>query len=200
MGSPVEDVGGGLSDVTRCWGCGTLGVMEDADAFSQLYEREGEAVLLFLARRTFDVEVAMDLTAETFAIALTSWRRLHAMAPEQVRAWLFTVARRLYGRYLRSARVERRALERLGVQMPVVHEDDVELIEERAGLVQLRTVLRGELAQLSDGQREALRLRVLEERPYEDVAVRLGVSEQAARARVSRGLRALMVALEPHGC
>jgi RNA polymerase sigma factor (sigma-70 family) len=172
--------------------------MEDADAFSQLYEREGESVLLFLARRTFDVEVAVELTAETFATALSSWGRLRAMAPEQARAWLFTVARRLYGRYLRSARVERRAVERLGIRTPPVHEDDIEVIEERAGLVQLRVVLRNELARLSDGQRDALRLRVLEERPYDDVARRLGVSEQTARARVSRGLRALFVALEPH--
>jgi hypothetical protein len=39
--------------------------MDDADAFSSLYEQEGEAVLMFLARRTMDVEVAVDLTAET---------------------------------------------------------------------------------------------------------------------------------------
>jgi hypothetical protein len=35
-------------------------------------EREGEAVLVFLARRMVDVETAVDLTAETFAIALGS--------------------------------------------------------------------------------------------------------------------------------
>lgn len=31
--------------------------MDDADAFSFFYEREGEAVLFFLARRTMDAEV-----------------------------------------------------------------------------------------------------------------------------------------------
>jgi RNA polymerase sigma factor (sigma-70 family) len=175
-----------------------MGQMEDADAFSNLYALEGEAVLLFLARRTFDVEVAVELTAETFALALRSWPRVRELTAEQARAWLFTVARRLYGRYLRRARVERRALERLGVQTPTVHQEDVALIEERAELPQLRRLLRRELARLSDGQRQALRLRVLEERPYAEVAGALGVSEQAARARVSRGLRALMVALEPH--
>ena len=63
---------------------------------------------------------------------------------------------------------------------------------------QLRAVLRDELERLSEPQRRALRLLALEERPYEEVARRLGVSEQAARARVSRALRALMAALEPH--
>jgi RNA polymerase sigma-70 factor (ECF subfamily) len=172
--------------------------MEDEDAFARLYERESEAVLLFLTRRTFDAEVAVELTAETFAIALQSWRRIRGLQPEQIRAWLFTVGRRLYGRYLRRARVERRAVKRLGIQTPAVHEDDIALIEARAGLADLRPLLRQELARLSDGQQQALRLRVLEERPFRDVAAALGISEQSARARVSRGLRTLMVALEPH--
>lgn len=176
---------------------GTLVRMDDVEAFASLYEREGEPVLVFLTRRTLDVEVAMDLTAETFAIALSSWRRLRTLAPEQARAWLFTVARRQFARYVRTARVESRAIRRLGIQVPRVHDDDLAAVEERAGLPTLRALLRDELEHLSEGQREALRLRVVEERSYEEVARRLGVSEQTARARVSRGLRTLMAALEP---
>jgi hypothetical protein len=37
---------------------------------------------------------------------------------EEVRAWLFTVARRQLSRYLRRARVERRAVQRLGIRVP----------------------------------------------------------------------------------
>jgi len=77
--------------------------MDDADAFSRMYERDSERVLLFLARRTLDADVAVELTAETFALALSFWRRLRELTPEQARVWLFTVARRLYGRYLRTA-------------------------------------------------------------------------------------------------
>jgi RNA polymerase sigma-70 factor (ECF subfamily) len=171
-------------------------VIDDADAFSLLYQREGEAVLVFLVRRTLDVETAVELTAETFAIALGSWGQVRALGVEQARAWLFTVARRRYGRYLRKARVERRAVERMGIRVPVVHHDDLALIEERAGLGELRAKLGLELARLSDAQRQALQLRVVEERPYDEVALKLGISEQTARARVSRGLRALTRALD----
>lgn len=170
--------------------------MRDADGFSVMYVREGERVLLFLARRTLDVELALDLTAETFAVALGAWRRLRGLEPEQVRAWLFTVARRLHGRYLRRARVERRAVQRLGIQVPVVHEDDLALLEARAGLAQLRGVVAEELGVLSEGQQQALRLRVVEERPYSEVASLLNITEPTARARVARGLRALRSALD----
>jgi RNA polymerase sigma factor (sigma-70 family) len=172
--------------------------MEEADAFARFYEKEGEAVLIFLVRRTMQVETAVDLTAETFAVLLRSWGKVSRLAPEQARAWAFTVARRQHSHYLRRARVERRAVERLGIQVPTVTVDDLELIEERAGLKELRRALGLELGRLGVDQREAVLLRVVEERPYDEVARRLGVSEQTARARVSRGLRALTVALEPH--
>lgn len=172
--------------------------MDDADAFSELYRREGEPVLIFLTRRTWDGETALELTAETFALALRSWRKLGGLGPEQQRAWLFTVARRQLAHYLRRATVERRAVQRLGMQIPQVDNDDLLLIERRAGLPELRRTVALELARLSSSQREALRLRVVEERSYREISLQLGVSEQTARARVSRGLRALAHALEPY--
>jgi RNA polymerase sigma-70 factor (ECF subfamily) len=172
--------------------------MGDAEAFGELYRREGEDVLIFLTRRTWDGETALELTAETFAIALRAWPRVAGLAREQQRAWLFTVARRQLSRYRRRAHVERRALERLGMRVPPVDHDDLLLIERRAGLPELRETLARELVRLSAAQREALQLRVVEERSYTQVAALLGVSEQTARARVSRALRSLAHALEPH--
>jgi RNA polymerase sigma factor (sigma-70 family) len=172
--------------------------MDDAEAFSELYRSEAEAVLIFLTRRTLDGELAVDLTAETFAIAMRSWGKLKGLQREQQRAWLFTVAKRQLGRYFRRARVERRAVQRLGIQVPAVASDDLALIERRAGLSELRSALGCELARLSPEQRQALSLRIVDERTYEAIAQQLGISEQTARARVSRGLRKLARALEPY--
>ncbi|HEV2944971.1 MAG TPA: sigma-70 family RNA polymerase sigma factor [Solirubrobacteraceae bacterium] len=172
--------------------------MDDADAFSELYRGEAESVLIFLTRRTFDAEIAVELTAETFAIALCSWGKLRGLAPEPQRAWLFTVARRRLARYVRRAGVERRAIERLGIEVPSASHDDLLVIEQRAGLADLRVALGRELARLSAGQRQALSMRVVQERPYAEIAELLGVSEDTVRARVSRGLRRLNRGLEQH--
>jgi RNA polymerase sigma factor (sigma-70 family) len=171
-------------------------VMADPGDFDEMYRTESEGVLVFFTRRTFDAEIALDLTAETFAHAYIGWRRLRGGSREERQAWLYTIARRCMSRYLRRGRVERRALRRLGIQTPLAHEDDLALIEERAGLAQLRAALSGELVRLSVPQRRALDLRIVQERPYAEVARDLGISELAARARVSRGLRALGRALD----
>jgi len=76
-----------------------------------------------------------------------------------------------------------------------LREDDLRAIEDAAELGELRVLLHAQLERLSADQREALQLRVIDERPYDEVAGELGISEQAARARVSRGLRALGRAL-----
>lgn len=170
--------------------------MAQAGEFDGFYRRESEALLLFFARRTLEAEVALDLTAETFAQAYLGWRRLRGESREQRQAWLYTIARRRLSRYLRRGRVERRALQRLGIQLPRAHEDDLATIEERAGISELRARLSGQLERLSDEQRRALELRVVQERSYSEVAAAEGISELAARARVSRGLRALGRLLE----
>jgi RNA polymerase sigma-70 factor (ECF subfamily) len=74
--------------------------MQDAEAFAALYEREAETVLLFVTRRTLDAEVALDITAETFAQAFTGRRSFRGTTEPEERAWLFTIARRQIGRYL----------------------------------------------------------------------------------------------------
>jgi RNA polymerase sigma factor (sigma-70 family) len=170
--------------------------MAGAGEFDDFYRRESEALLVFFARRTFDPEVALDLTADTFAHAYLAWHGLRGDSREERQAWLYTIARRRLSRFLRRGKVERRALRRLGIQTPVAHDDDLALIEERAGLAQLRAVLSSELVRLNAGQRRALDLRIVQERPYAEVARDLGISEVAARARVSRALRALGGVLE----
>jgi RNA polymerase sigma-70 factor (ECF subfamily) len=165
--------------------------------FVGFYEREAKSVLVFFARRTLDGELALDLTAETFAQAWCGWARVRSESPEEVRGWLFTIARRQLSGYLRRGRVERRALRQLGVSTPAMQHDDLFEIDDAAGLGELRVALKVELASLGADQREALQLRVVEELPYTVVAQRLGISEATARARVSRGLRALSRALDP---
>ena len=174
-----------------------MGWMAPSNAFIALYERDAETVLLFFTRRTFDVEVALDLTAETFAQAWRGWSRVRLDSVEEVRGWLFTIARRQLGHYLRRGRVERRALRQIGVSIPALDDEAIAEIERAAELGGVRAVLAAELRKLGENQRHALQLRIVEELPYPEVARRLGTTEPAARARVSRGLRALAVALEP---
>jgi RNA polymerase sigma-70 factor (ECF subfamily) len=159
--------------------------------FSGVYQAKASELLVFLARRTFDVEVARDLTAETFAQAFEHRGRFRGQSDAEASAWLYGIARHQLGRYLRTGVIQRRALERLGIELSPVSGDDYERVVELAGLADLRKVVADAFSELPPEQREALRLRVVSEHAYCDVAASLGVSEQTARARVSRALRGI---------
>lgn len=169
--------------------------LADRDAFSDFYRTHVRAVLVFFTRRTFDAEAALDLTAETFTAAFASRRSFRGDPDAQAGAWLFTIARRQLARYFQHGAAARQLRDKLGVSVPVATETELERIEEVAGLDVLRAALRDQLTRLEAGQREALWLRVVDEQPYAQVAARLGISEPAARTRVSRALRAIAESL-----
>jgi RNA polymerase sigma factor (sigma-70 family) len=169
-----------------------------AEGFVDLYRRESPMLLTFCARRVLDAETALDLVAETFAQAFKGRAAFKGTTHEEARAWLLTIARRQIARYLHKGRLDRRLVERVGFHVGAMAPDEIAEVERRAGLPELRGTLGAELAKLSDDQREALRLRVVEELSYAQVARSLGVTEATARARVSRGLRAMGAALEPY--
>jgi RNA polymerase sigma-70 factor (ECF subfamily) len=167
------------------------------EGFAEAYDRHARSILIFLARRTCDPETAMDLAAETFAQAFASRRRFRGRTDEDAAAWFFAIARNVLSRYVRRGTAERRALTRLGVEVPSLEPEDLARVVELAGLDDLRGAVARELGALTDEHRAALQLRVVEQLPYDDIARRLAISETAARARVSRGLRTIGRALDP---
>jgi RNA polymerase sigma factor (sigma-70 family) len=168
----------------------------DPSAFVDVYRARVRGVLVFFVRRTFDIEVARDLTAETFAQAFEQRGRFRGSVDAEVSGWLYAIARHQLNRYARKGIVERKAVERLGIVIPAIAESNYERIVDLAELSELRERVAAAFEGLKPAHRDALRLRVIDERSYQDVAATLGVSEQTARVRVSRALRRLAEALE----
>lgn len=168
---------------------------DDPERFAELFVEYREPLLRFFVREVIDPETAWDLTAETFAQAFASIDRFRGATDAEGRAWLWTIARNDLYSWRRKGAVERRCLAQLGISLPSPTDAELEYIEELLDLEHLRPALSAALAELTADQQEAVRLRVIEELGYGEVAERLGVSREVARARVSRGLRQLAVSL-----
>jgi len=151
---------------------------------------------VYFVRRTGDGQSALDLTAETFAQAFAGRGRFRGSSDEQARAWLFAIASHLLAGFLRKGYAERRMVRRLGIEVPSAGQEFDRIVELDA-VRELRPMIERELGRLSPEQREALQLRVIEELSFPAIASRLGISEPAARMRVSRGLNTLADALDP---
>jgi RNA polymerase sigma-70 factor (ECF subfamily) len=163
----------------------------DPSDFSRLYRHHAQPLLLYFQRQLLDPEQATDLLAETFAVAIERAGQFRGDTDEQLSAWLWTIARSLVRAAERHGEVERRYAERLGIDRRTLERAEAERIEELAGMSMLRDRVQEQLDQLRPGQREAVRMRMIDELGYDEIAARLGIGEDAARARVSRGLREL---------
>lgn len=170
--------------------------LNDPAAFSEFYATHNRPLLRFFARRVYDAQLALDLTAETFAQAFVERRQFRGKSDAESAAWLYAIAKRRLSTYYRRGAVERKALEKLGIDLRAAAPDELERIEQLADIANARSVVRQGLEELDEQQQLALRLRIVEERGYPEVARTLGVSEQTARTRVSRALRSLSEAIE----
>ncbi len=164
----------------------------DDDAFSAFYREHLDAVVAFFRRRVGDRELALDLSAETFAAVVVSAGTYGGDAPPV--AWLFGIARNKLRESLRRDRVADAARRRLGME-PVVFDDaDLRRVEERAGSGE--GDLTRALGALPEATRTALLARLVEEQEYGAIAARLRCSEQVVRQRVHRGLKQLRADLK----
>jgi RNA polymerase sigma factor (sigma-70 family) len=168
---------------------------DEPEAFGVLFERHAESLLGYFARRTLDAEAAAELTAETFAQAFASRRRFRDKGLGAA-GWVYGIGRHQLGRFFRTGAVDSRARGRLGMPEREVSTEDYERIEELIDFEQVGRAIGRAFSLLSDEQREALTLRVIDGRSYREVAEALRCSEETARARVSRGLRRLASSLE----
>lgn len=156
----------------------------DVDAFAEFYRRHVAQVHAFLTLRLRDRERAADLTAEVFAAVLAA-RRRYRPSKGPATAWLFAIARnQLIDAVRRDERADR-ARRALGMPVRAIQSPD---LSDSGDPDQAAAEL---LAGISESERDAVTLRILHDRGYDEIAEVLGCSEQAARQRVSRGLSRL---------
>ncbi len=163
---------------------------DDPSAFRDLYDRWADRLLAYFYRRVLDPEVAADLLAETFAVAFERRGRFRDVG-RPGGAWLYGIAAHQLSHWFRRQSVERRAVRRLGIEVPALDDESIARIEALADMDSHRAALASALRQIGEGERHAVELRVVQELGYAEIATELDCSEAAARTRVHRGLARL---------
>lgn len=160
-------------------------------AFEAIVARYRRPLLRHCARM-LSAERAEDVIQQAFLRALRAMRADER--PLDLRPWLYTIAHNAALNALRDRTVPSDTLEEEidGVERPE------QAFEHREGLREVVAAV----GALPERQRDALVLRELEGRSYEEIAVKLGVSDGAVRQLLNRArntLRAGVTAVTPYG-
>jgi RNA polymerase sigma factor (sigma-70 family) len=161
------------------------------EAFEAAYRGSGTAVLAYALRRSASREDALDLVAEAFAVA---WRRRADLpvASDEVRPWLFGIARLCLANAVRSSHRAGRLGRRLADSfVDAALPDPSAISEARAESRRVREAL----DQLSADDRELVTLVAWEGLTPAEAAAALELSPGTARVRLHRARTRLRAAL-----
>jgi RNA polymerase sigma factor (sigma-70 family) len=160
----------------------------DKDAFAELVARHWTTAVALATRLLGSADLARDAAQEASIAALTGLGRLRA--PDRFGAWFCGIALNVARRWLRQLRAE------MPAALPDQRSDDPGP-DERAELAELAAEVRGAVAQLADGQRQAVLLFYLQGLTHREVAAELAISVGAVKARLHQARAALTPSLAP---
>jgi RNA polymerase sigma factor (sigma-70 family) len=142
-----------------------------------LYADHFDAVLGFALRRVDRPEDAGDVTADTFLVA---WRRLgHAPQGDELRWWLYGVARRVLANHRRGERRRTALGDRLRRELATSVPDSSDEVVQHADVTSA-------MQRLSARDQEVLELHLWEGLEPREIAEVLGLSTTVVRPRLSR--------------
>ncbi len=139
--------------------------------FWRLVEDHSDELLRYAKRLVGDD--AEDVVQEAFLRGLRSYPRLQH--GDHLRAWLFRIT---------TTTAFDHTGKRREVPVAEVREEAVELAYDDGTFEAI-------IGELTDANRDALRLRFVDDLAYAEIAQRLGCSSDAARRRVSTGIKSL---------
>jgi RNA polymerase sigma factor (sigma-70 family) len=157
-------------------------------AFRELVERHLPVVYWAARRLVRDAHLAEEVAQSVF----TTFAQKAALVrpPQVLSGWLYNTTRHLA---MHAVRTEQRRRERETTAFAM------QSLEQIPAAPDLTDHLEPALAELEAADRDALVLRFLANRGLREVGAELGVSEDAARKRVSRALERLRLVLQQHG-
>lgn len=168
------------------------------EAFGRLYEIHYRTILTYAFRRTLDMPIAEEITANTFLNALKAMPRYNHRAP--FLAWLYRIASNELRMHWRQARRHsptkeaerwRRWLGQVEFASPEIQDE-----EETAAAVRRYARVVRHLNELPERYQAVLSLRYIEELSYEEIASILGKRMGTIKSLIYRGLKRLRKRLE----
>jgi len=169
---------------------------KDPDAFAGLYDRYYPKIFGYVLRRTANLEVAQDITSETFLKVLQKlwqfrWRNV------SFSSWLYKIATNEINQYFRKAEYKKslslEELQEQGFELVSPYDPEGELIKAQEKLKQHQDYLeiQEKIVRLPAKYQEVIALRFFEQKQIKEIGEILGKKEGTIKSLLHRAVEKL---------
>lgn len=171
--------------------------VHDPGAFSELFEEHYDRILRYCIYHTAQVEIARDITAETFFKALKNIRKFR-FTGAPFSAWLYRIAGNEVIDFFRSKKYHHTSLteamereELIAFEYRHSIHDEADALQQKLDRNQAYQKIRRAMDKMPIHYRDVLILRFLEEKKIVEICEISGKKEGTVKSLISRGIAAL---------
>ena len=161
--------------------------------FDEVVKNYIRLVYFFARKSLYQQEDVDDIVQETFLKAMKNYKQFNFKSEGELKSWLLTICRHLIADQMRSKKktvsIEQNNIELFDnsdvedmMDAEITHEKDIERVKK-------------ELLKLKPEEQEIIRLRIVEEMEFKEIAVALDTKEAAVKMRFYRAIIKLKEAL-----
>ncbi|OGE29669.1 hypothetical protein A3C29_06565 [Candidatus Daviesbacteria bacterium RIFCSPHIGHO2_02_FULL_40_16] len=161
--------------------------------FDEVVKNYIRLVYFFARKSLYQQEDVDDIVQETFLKAMNNYKQFTFKSEDELKSWLLTICRHLIADQMRSKKktisIEQNNIELFDnsdvedmMNAEITHEKDIESVKK-------------ELVKLKAEEQEIIRLRIVEEMEFKEIAVALDTKEAAVKMRFYRAIIKLKEAL-----
>ena len=174
---------------------------KNQEVFVEIYNQYYHQIFGYILKRTANLEVAQDITSETFLKALNKlWQFRWRNTPFS--SWLYKIATNEINRYFRNGKYKSISLEILQEQGfrpidPNNPESEIIAAQEELQKHQDFLTCQKKISQLDIKYQEVLTLRFFEQKKIKEISQILNKSEGTIKSLLHRGLKKLQEQMQP---
>lgn len=155
--------------------------------FEDVVKNYIKLVYFFAKKSLYQQEDVDDIVQETFLKAMSSYKKFNFKSEGELKSWLLTICRHLITDQIRAKKMKTVSIEQNNIELfdnsdvedmidaEITHEKDIERVKK-------------ELLNLKAEEQEVIRLRIVEEMEFKEIAIALDTKEAAVKMRFYRAI------------
>lgn len=167
-------------------------IKQNQQDFILLYDRYYKRILNYIYRMSSDIDLAQDITAQTFLIVLNSLEKFKPKRDNSFAAWIYKIAR---NEFFKSQSHSHRVTLSMSSELLQYYShspaEEIERFEQEYDQALIYKEVLNELNKLSPESKQVIQLKLMEGLTFKEISIITNTNENTLKSLYKRGIEQL---------